>query len=204
VIRVFRIPFSTNVERVALAAAHKGIAIEWVDVDDDDRTPVRAVSGQDLVPVLDADGEVVSDSPAILAWLEERYPEPPLYPRDEARRAEVQLFLDWFNLLWKRTPNLLAHELVQPEPDPARMEELAARLRASLDRFEALLAGRDHLFGEFGVADVTAYPFLRYGRQGVPEGDDHVFHLLLVEHLGTDAHPRVAAWIDRMAERPQA
>ena len=31
-VRVLRLPFSTNVERVALAAAHKGIAIAWVDV----------------------------------------------------------------------------------------------------------------------------------------------------------------------------
>ena len=35
--RVHRIPFSTNVERVALAAAHKGLAIEWVDHDPGDR-----------------------------------------------------------------------------------------------------------------------------------------------------------------------
>ena len=50
--RVFRIPFSTNVERVALALGHKGVAVEWVDVDPADRSPVRDVSGQDLVPVL--------------------------------------------------------------------------------------------------------------------------------------------------------
>jgi glutathione S-transferase len=43
---VYRIPFSTNVERVALAAGHKGLAIAWVDVDPDDRSPVVAVSGQ--------------------------------------------------------------------------------------------------------------------------------------------------------------
>jgi glutathione S-transferase len=95
VIRVYRIPFSTNVERVALAVAHKGVAVEWVDVDPRDRSPVRAVSGQELVPVLEADGEVLWDSPRILAWLEERHPEPPLYPRDQARRAEVETFLDW-------------------------------------------------------------------------------------------------------------
>jgi len=45
-IQVYRIPFSTNVERVALAAGHKGVAIDWVDVDADDRSPVEAVSGQ--------------------------------------------------------------------------------------------------------------------------------------------------------------
>ena len=203
-IRVYRIPFSTNVERVALAAAYKGVEVEWVDVDPRDRSPVRAVSGQDLVPVVVADGEVLWDSPRILAWLEERQPEPPLYPRDEARRAEVETFLDWFNLLWKRPPNHMAAELAKEEPDRARYDELGVRLSGSLDRIEALLAARDYLFGEFGVADVTAYPFLRYGRQGLPDDDDEPFHRILVDHLGTDGHPRVAAWIDRVADRPQA
>ena len=64
--RVYRIPFSTNVERVALAAGHKGIELEWVDVDPADRSPVVAVSGQELVPVLDDDGTIVFDSPLIL------------------------------------------------------------------------------------------------------------------------------------------
>ncbi|MDE3024922.1 MAG: glutathione S-transferase N-terminal domain-containing protein, partial [Acidobacteriota bacterium] len=73
---VYRIPFSTNVERVALAAGHKGLAIDWLDVDADDRSRVEAVSGQALVPVLVADDEVVTDSPVILEWLEERFPEP--------------------------------------------------------------------------------------------------------------------------------
>jgi glutathione S-transferase len=204
VIRVLRIPFSTNVERVALAAGHKGLPIEWVDLDPDDRTPARELSGQELVPVLEADGEVVWDSPRILAWLEERHPEPPLYPADEARRAEVQTFLDWFNLVWKRPPNLLTAELLRDEPDEARVAELAERLAASLDRFEALLAGRDFLFGELGVADVTAFPFLKYGRLGLPEGDDELFHRVLVDHLGMDGHPRLAAWVDRVDERPRA
>ena len=52
-VRVLRIPFSTNVERVALGLGHKGLEVEWVEVDPADRTPVRELSGQDLVPVLD-------------------------------------------------------------------------------------------------------------------------------------------------------
>jgi hypothetical protein len=43
VIRVYRIPLSTNVERVALAAGVKGVEVDWVDVDPADRSPVRAV-----------------------------------------------------------------------------------------------------------------------------------------------------------------
>ena len=82
----YRIPFSTNVERVALALAHKGVEVEWVEVDPADRSPVVEVSGQELVPVL-VDGDLVlHDSPRILEHLEERFPEPPLFPREPARR----------------------------------------------------------------------------------------------------------------------
>ncbi|HSJ94309.1 MAG TPA: glutathione S-transferase family protein, partial [Gaiellaceae bacterium] len=152
-LRLYRIPFSTNVERVALALAHKGIEVEWVDVDPADRTPIREVSGQDLVPVLvEEDGSVTYDSTRILARLEELHPDPPLYPRDPARRAEVEVFLDWFNRIWKRPPNALDAELGKLEPATALVAELAAELAASRDVFEGLLAGRDHLFGEFSVA----------------------------------------------------
>src|SRR4029453_16638208 len=58
-IRVWRIPFSTNVERVALALGHKGLAVEWGDGDPPHPTPVREVSGQDLVPVLEEDGRIL-------------------------------------------------------------------------------------------------------------------------------------------------
>lgn len=204
-LRCYRIPFSTNVERVALAAGHKGLPIEWVDVDPLDRSPVQAVSGQPLVPVL-VDGDVVvADSPRVLAYLEERHPEPPLYPREEARRAEVETFLDWFNLLWKRPPNLIAAELEKPQPDSTRIAELGARMRSTLDRFESLLAGRDFLFDEFGVADATAFPFLKYAELGLLPDDDELFHRILVEHqpLGDD-HPHLRAWVHRVDVLPRA
>jgi glutathione S-transferase len=204
-LRVYRIPFSTNVERVALAAGHKGIEIEWVDVDPADRSPVEAVSGQPLVPVLVDGDEVVSDSPVIVALLEERVPEPSLYPADEARRAEVELFVDWFNRVWKRPPNAIADELERPEPDVALVAELSGEMRAALDRFEALLAGRDYLFGEFGVADCIAFPFLKYAVLGLPADDDELFHRVLVDHMPlAGGYPRLTAWVGRVDARPRA
>ena len=204
-LRIFRIPFSTIVERVALALGHKGVLVEWVDVDPADRSEVVSVSGQALVPVL-VDGELVlSDSPRILAYLEERFPAPPLYPADPARRAEVEAFLDWFNGLWKRPPNLIVAEEAKAEPDRARIAELEARVAATLPRFEALLAGRDFLFGdELGVADVTAFPFLKYATLW-EDGDDERFHEILRDALRLDGgHPRLAGWIERVDALPRA
>jgi glutathione S-transferase len=204
-LRVYRIPFSTNVERVALAAGHKGLEIDWIDVDPEDRSPVEAASGQDLVPVLIDGDETIADSAAIIEHLERRFPDPPLFPADEARRAEVELFVDWFNRLWKRPPNLIAAELERTDPDTALVNRFSAQMHAALDRFEALLAGRPYLYDEFGVADCMAFPFLKYAVLGVPADDDELFHRILVEHqpLGT-GYPRLKTWVARVDERPRA
>lgn len=45
---------------------------------------------QGLVPALEIGDRVLTQSPAILEWLEEAHPEPPLLPRDPADRAEVR------------------------------------------------------------------------------------------------------------------
>lgn len=49
-----------------------------------------ALQPQGLVPVLEADGEVYFQSSAILEWLEERYPTPPLLPQDPLERSTVR------------------------------------------------------------------------------------------------------------------
>jgi glutathione S-transferase len=204
--RVLRIPFSTNVERVALALAHKGIAVEWVDVDPADRSRVRELSGQDLVPVLQTDqNEVVVDSMRIVAWLESRRPDPPLWPADPARRAEVDVFIEWFNRVWKVPPNAIDAELRAPQPDRAKIDAWAEEMRAWLHWFEALFEGREHLMGDaFGAADVAAFPFLKYGLMRDP-ADDEPFHRILTENLPIEgAFPRLEGWIRRVDERPRA
>ena len=203
-IRIWRIPFSTNVERVALALGHKGLSAEWVDVDPADRSEVERISGQALVPVLELDGRVLADSTAIIEELERIQPDPPLYPDDPARRAEIEVFVDWFNRVWKRPPNELEAELSKAEPDRATVERLGAEIAGALDLFEALLHDRDHLFGEFGVADCIVFPFLKYAVLHDP-ADEELFHRILVEHQRLEGgYPRLEAWIHRVDERPRA
>jgi maleylpyruvate isomerase len=204
VVRLYRIPFSTNVERVALALAHKQIPTESIHVDPEDRTVVREVSGQDLVPVIEEEGRIVADSTRILEYVEERYPEPSLYPGNPARRAEMKVFIDWFNRVWKVPPNEIDAELDKAEPDRERIGALGNEMRESLDRFEEMLAGRGYLFGDFSAADCAAFPFLKYALLRVEDGDDEVFHHVLAEHLPLgDDHGRVAEWIQRVDALPR-
>ncbi len=203
-IRLWRAPWSTNVERVALALAYKELEVESVLISYDDRSPVEAVSGQGLVPVIEDGGEVVSDSARILEYLERRYPQPPLFPTTSARCAEVDVFIDWFNRVWKLAPNAIEAELTATEPNAARIEALSATMCEHLGLFERLLDGRDYLFGDFGAADCVAFPFLKFARARDPE-DEELFHRVLEDHQRPAAAelPRLLAWIERVDARPR-
>jgi glutathione S-transferase len=203
VIQLYRAPFSTNVERVALALAHKGLEVESVEIEYADRSPVIEVSGQGLVPVIVDEGEVVADSTAILRHLERRYPEPPLFFADPARRAELDVFLEWFNQVWKTAPNAIEDELQRTEPDRDRIAAESLRMREWLELFEGLLEGRDYLLGQFSAADCAAFPFLQYAELPPEPADDERFHAILDEHQPSGGHPRLAAWIERMDTRPR-
>lgn len=80
--------------RVRIALAFKGLAYEDLPVDllagRHHAPDYRALNPQGLVPALEADGRVLTQSAAILEWLEERWPEPPLLPRDPEGRARVR------------------------------------------------------------------------------------------------------------------
>lgn len=187
--RIHRVPYSTNVERVALAAAHVGLAVEWVDHDPADRSAVRALSGQDLVPVAELDGgEVVVDSMAIVARLGAFAPDP-----------VAHVFVEWFNRVWKVAPNAI-------EAGTGDAAAHGRELAGSRGVFEALLERRAFLLSdELGLADVCAFPFLKWAALSAAPADAPRFEHILVEHLALgDAFPRVRAWIERMDALPRA
>lgn len=205
-IRVWAIPFSTNVERVSLALAHKGLEAEAVQVDIRDRAEVVHVSGQELVPVAEIGGEVVVDSTVILHRIEELHPEPRLWPVESSRRAELDVFVDWFNRVWKVAPNAIQAELAEPSPDRARIAAHDAEMTVALDRFEQLLHGRPYLFGdELSAADVIAFPFVKYAVLAPDPRDEDLFHRILHEHQRHRAHsPALHDWIERVDALPRA
>lgn len=208
-IRLYRAAWSTNCERVGLALAHKGIGAQSVLIEYSNRGPVEAISGQGLVPVIADAGEVISDSVAIIRHLERRRPDPPLFPAAPARRAEVDVFIDWFERAYKDPPNAIEAELERGkregvEPDGPLLDRLGARMRSHLDLLERLLDGREYLFGDFSAADCVAHPFLKYAA-GRDPADDELFHMVLAERqpLGEN-HPNLRAWIGRVGEHPVA
>lgn len=80
--------------RLRIALNLKGLAYEPVAIDLRSEQHLtahyEAVNPQQLVPALEVDGRVLTQSPAIIEWLEELHPEPPFLPRDAEGRARVR------------------------------------------------------------------------------------------------------------------
>jgi glutathione S-transferase len=83
--------------RVRIALAEKGIDHETVEIDLSDRPAwVYELNVTGRVPILD-DGFVLPESEVIMAYLEERYPEPALLPPDPVARARARLLVHRFD-----------------------------------------------------------------------------------------------------------
>jgi RNA polymerase-associated protein len=84
--------------RVRIALAEKGLEVEVVEVDLSDRPQwlIDLNPPRGRVPVLD-DGFTLPESEVIMAYLEEKYPDPPLLPDGLAERARARLLVQRFD-----------------------------------------------------------------------------------------------------------
>jgi maleylpyruvate isomerase len=80
--------------RTRIALELKGLAYEHRGVDlragEQRSEAFLRLNPQGLVPALEVEEGVLTQSPAILEWIEERWPEPPLLPAEPFARAEVR------------------------------------------------------------------------------------------------------------------
>lgn len=165
--------------RVRIVLAEKGLPYETIVVDLDDR-PAWIYEKNPLgkVPVLEDGDFVLPESAVINEYIEERYPEPPLWPADPAERSAGRLLVHRFD------------ELSRPYYALRRGEEDArAQLDAQFERLDSLLAGGPFLTGsEFGLADAAYLPWI----------------LRAESMLGVDldSSPALADWVARSRERP--
>jgi glutathione S-transferase len=188
-------PLSLFSAKARIALAEKGLAHELVQVGWNRRTAyephhpdVVALNPKAQVPIL-VDGDVVVyDSTLIFEYLEERHPEPRLYPTGVAERArcrqqEAAADEIWFPHLWK----ILETRIYGIGTE----EAVGTALRALEDLyrgFDDALAGRDYSCGVFSVADIGTFIFVSTGVA-----------------LGAPLPPgleRMHAWLGRVAARP--
>jgi glutathione S-transferase len=165
--------------RVRIVLAEKRLEYETVIVDLDERPAwIYTKNRLGKVPVLEEDDFVMPESAVIMEYLEERYPEPPLWPTDPAERAAGRLLVERFDGLSRPYYALRRGD-----------EEARSELSERLVELDSVLLTNAFLTGpEFGIADAAYLPWI----------------LRLRENLGVDLepHPALADWVRRATQRP--
>ncbi len=123
----------------------------------------KAINPQARIPALELDdGMVIAQSPAILEYLEEKYPDPPLLPKDPAQRARVRalaamIACDIHPLNNLGTLNYLRGELAQG--DAAVDAWCAHWIRQGFAAIEAMISPAPYSFGrDITLADIYIVP----------------------------------------------
>ncbi len=145
--------------RLRIALNLKGLSPEYIAVDlrteEHLKEAFKSLNPQGLVPALVHDDKVLIQSPAIIEWLEERYPTPALLPQDADQRAHVRALAavvgcDIHPLNNRRVLEYVRHQF---KADEAAINTWCATwICAGFDALEALLKA-DTQRGRFCFGD---------------------------------------------------
>ena len=163
--------------RLRIALNLKGLATEYVAVDlrteAHQSADYKALNPQGLVPTLVKEGKVMTQSPAIIEWLEETHPTPALLPTSPDDRARVRALAamvacDIHPINNRRILEYLRHTL---KTDEAAINTWCGHwITQGFDAYEAMLAA-DQRRGAFsfgdrpGLADVYLVPQVESARR---------------------------------------
>src|SRR5206468_4813075 len=142
------------------------------------------------IPVLIEDGNVLFESCIINEYLDEKYPDPPLMPKDPYLRGRGRVLVDYaLNFVHEPYWDLRA-EMLKPEAerDAAVVEEKRRSLQDLLQYLEEALEDKPYFLGDFSLTDIAIVPrFLRMETYGA---------------LPAPTLPRLGDWIKRVKDRP--
>src|SRR5262245_16057655 len=187
--------------KVWLTLEHKEIAYtaKRLSFDKDEtRTPeYLKVNPRGKVPAIVDDGFALYESNAICEYLEEKYPQNPLLPKDAKSRATVRRLIgEADDSLYKAASELMDKVLYvsAAERDPKAIAEAKAKLRDELSHWQNYLRG-DYFAGAISLADFAIYPYMRMPVRVEERVPGQGFKR---EELPTN----VAAWLKRVEALP--
>ena len=178
-----------NGRKVSILLEELGLDYRTHSIDigrgDQDDPAFRAVSPNGKIPAIRDDGFTLMESGAIMLYLAEKHGR--FLPEGEDRWRAVE----W--LMWQMGgagPMLgQVHHFVKHNPGkaPYAEERFGAEARRLYGVLDARLTGRDHVAGEYSIADMAIWPWIsRFEWQGVDLA----------------GFPAVREWYTRIAERP--
>jgi glutathione S-transferase len=190
---------SPHARKVRLLAAELGLSLKKVERDPrkgETRKPdYLAMNPNGRVPVLDDDGFVVWESPAILKYLAAKHSDRGLGGAGAKEAALIDQWLFWWAAGPEAALDALTWELFikptvlrQPGNDPGIVADAHARLARFLPVLDRQLEGRDYVLGSLSVVDFAVGP--RFDREPI------------LLKFDVAQYRNIAAWHERLCAKP--
>lgn len=191
-IKLYRNPISGHCHRVELMMALLDLPYETIDLDMKNgahKAPnYLKINPFGLVPAIDDNGIILSDSNAILIYLEKKYNDGyEWFPQDPVKASEVQRWLSVAAGEIAYGP--CAVRLVKVFGVELDYQKALQQTNAFFAVLEPLLAERNFLAGEaITLADIAGYSYIAH----VPEGG-----------VSLGPYPAIRAWLERIESQPR-
>jgi glutathione S-transferase len=165
------------------------------------------------IPVLVDDAVTLSDSSVICEYLEDRYPQPALYPADVADRARARWLEEYADtrmgevFIWQLFNQVAINPYVwgTKTDEAALARTLAEEVPQVLDYLETQLPQQGFVFGHLSLADISIAAFFRnaaFARFRVDATRWPVTAAFLDRVLGLEAFARLKPLEDRLMRTP--
>jgi len=193
-IKLYDFKSSPNCQRVKIVLAEKHLSYEIVPIDlraQAQKTPdYLKLNPYGKVPVLTDDDTVLYESCIINEYLEEKYPNPPLLPKEPGKKAKARILIDYGMAHFDGPYQKLRMELTKDSKEQNQQVIDGAKndLKRLLQRFESEIGDQPYLTGDFSLVDADLLPRLsRLEGFGV---------------LPDPSLPRLGKYMERMKARP--
>jgi len=193
-IKLYDFTSSPNCQRVKVVLAEKKLPYETVPIDlrkgEQKKADFIKLNPYGKVPVIIDGNTVLYESLIINEYLEEKYPEPPLMPKDPATKAKIRILIDYGLSQLDAPYQKLRQELMKDPKERSQevIEGAKKDLKNLLQRFEREIGDQPYLAGDFSLLDADLIPrFTRLEGFGV---------------LPDPSLPQLGKWLERMKQRP--
>ena len=193
-LKLYDFKSSPNCQRVKVVLAEKNLPYEIVPIDlrkQEQKTPeYLKLNPYGKVPVLTDDATVLYESCIINEYLDEKYPNPPLMPKDLSKKAKARILIDYGFAHFDSPYQKLRMELTKDpkEQNQQVIDSAKSDLKKLLQRFENEIGDQEYLMGDFSLVDADLIPrFTRLEGFGV---------------LPDPSLPRLGKYMEKMKARP--
>jgi glutathione S-transferase len=195
--KLYSIDLSNFASKTRIALYEKGVNFEKVNPPGGlGSADYKKINPLGKVPAIVLDnGQLIAESEIINEYLEDKYPEKPLLPKDAEGRARVRAFTRFHDLYLEPPLRALLPKLFGQKLDDKFVEEKVAEINSRLDQLEAMIGSPCAAGSSFTLADAALAPTIffmtnflpGFGSKGPGEG-----------------RPKIAAWWAAVQQHPSA